>query len=124
MAAKKAKKTTKAKKVTKSATARAADRARVSSEGHELAYVAKKHGVDEAVVKRIIKRVGNMRTAVEKELAAFKKRSKAADRALVSKEPHELAYLAKKFGISSDEALAAVEKHGPSRKKIEAALTK
>ncbi len=111
-----------AKKKTKKSVA--ADRARVSSEGHEVAYVAKKHGVDEAVVKRIIKRVGNSRVAVEKAIASFKKRSTAADRAMISREPHEISYLAKKFGISNEAALAAVEKHGPSRKKVEAALGK
>lgn len=116
-----AKKKTASKKISKST---AADRARVSSEGHELAYVAKKHGVDEAVVKRIIKRVGHMRTDVEAAIKDFKKRSAAADKSLVSKEPHEIGYLAKKFGRTSAEVLAVVTKHGPSRKKVEAALAK
>jgi len=119
-----AKKKSTAKKTTKSATSRAADRARVSSEGHELAYVAKKHGVEAAVVKGIIKRVGNMRVDVEAAIKDFKKRSSAADKSLVSNQAHEIGYLAKKFNRSSDEVRAAVTKHGPSRKKVEAALSK
>jgi histone H1/5 len=105
-----------------SAAARQADRARVSNQGHELTYVAKKHGVAESVVLNAIKKVGNMRVDVEAAIADFKKRSKAADKAMISREPHEIAYLAKKFNISTEKALEVVVAHGPSRKKVEAAL--
>jgi histone H1/5 len=105
-----------------STAARNADRARVSNQGHELTYVAKKHGVAESVVLNAIKKVGNMRVDVEAAIADFKKRSKAADKAMISREPHEIAYLAKKFNISTEKALEVVAAHGPSRKKVEAAL--
>jgi hypothetical protein len=125
-APKKTVKKTAAKKAAPKKTAKkssvAADRARVSAEGHELAYVAKKHKVDESVVKNIIDRIGNMRVDVEKAIADYKKRSRAADRSLVSQEPHEIAMLAKKFKRSQEDVLAIVRSHGPSRKKVEAAL--
>ena len=102
--------------------ASAADRARVSKQSYEVAYVAKKFGVDEKVVTRAIAKVGNMREAVYAELKKFKARSAAADKALVSSQRHEVAFLAKKFGVSSSEVAAAVKAHGRSRKKVEAAL--
>ncbi len=129
MAAKKKsvkKKAAPTKTVKKSAAAKKAstkaDRARVSTEAHEVGYLAKKHKVTNAVVLAAIKRVGHMRVDVEAAIAQTKKRSAAMDRALVSKQPHEVAHLAQKFSISSEAALAAIETHGPSRKKIEAAL--
>ena len=123
-----AKKTTKtvAKKnvkTTKATASRAADRARVSKQGHELAYVAKKFGVDQKVVSNAIAKVGNMRVDVYAALKSYIARSKAADRALVSREPHEIAHLAKKFNMAKSAVLAVVTEHGPSRKKVEAALT-
>lgn len=108
----------------KSAAARKADRARVSSQGHEVTYLAKKHGVEEGVVTKAIKKAGHMRVAVEAAIKDFKKRSKAADKALVSSEPHEVGYLAKKFKLAADQVLAVVKSHGPARKKVEAALAK
>jgi hypothetical protein len=118
-----AKKAVAKKVVKKSAAALKADRARVSSQGHELTYVAKKHGVDEKVVVGIIKKVGQMRVDVEAAIKEYKKRSAAADKSLVSREPHEISYLAKQFNVSNDRVLAAVRDHGPSRKKVEAALS-
>jgi hypothetical protein len=123
-----AKKTAAAKKLTpatakkKSAASLKSDRAHVSSQGHEIAYVAKKHGVSEDVVKNAIAKVGNTRVKVEAAIKSFKVRSKAADKAAVSREPHEIAYLAKKYSLSSDKVLAVVVKHGPSRNKVETAL--
>jgi Protein of unknown function (DUF3606) len=99
------------------------DRARVSSQQHELSYVAKKHGVSEALVKKAITKVGNLRSDVEKSLLATKKRSAVMDKALVSKEAHEIAALVKKFKSTKDKVLAAIAAHGPSRKKVEAALS-
>lgn len=116
------------KKAKKAATrgakkaASAADRARVSKQSYEVAYVAKKFGVDEKVVTRAIAKVGNMREAVYAELKKFKARSAAADKALVSSQRHEVAFLARKFGVSSSDVTAAVKAHGRSRKKVEAAL--
>lgn len=101
----------------------AADRARVSKQAHEVAYVAKKFGVDAKAVTKAITKVGNMREAVYAELKASKARSRAADRALVSRQPHEIAHLAQKFNVTEETVLAAVEQHGRSRKKVEAALT-
>ena len=109
-------------KTSKAAAARAADRARVSKQGHELAYVAKKFDVDEKVVSKTIASVGNMRVDVYAALKSYKARSKAADRALVSKQSHEIALLAKKFNMAPESVLAVVTEHGPSRKKVEAAL--
>lgn len=123
-----AKKATAKKAVAKKAAkggskkASAADRARVSKQGHELAYVAKKFGVDEKVVTRAIAKVGHMRDAVYAEIKQFKARSAAADKALVSSQRHEVALLAKKFGVSNAAVAAAVKTHGRSRKKVEAAL--
>jgi histone H1/5 len=109
----------------KSAASLKADRARISTtEGHEVAYVAKKHGVDQSVVLNAIKKVGNMRDKVEAAIADFKKRSAAADKSLVSREPHEISYLANQFKVSPDRVLAVLATQGPSRKKVEAALAK
>ena len=119
---KKKKTVVKKAKTSKTAAALAADRARVSKQGHELAFVAKKFGVDEKVVSKAIAKVGNMRVDVYAALKSFKARSKAADRALVSKQPHEIALLAKKFSADPATVLAVVTEHGPSRTKVEAAL--
>jgi Protein of unknown function (DUF3606) len=100
-----------------------ADRARVSTEPHEVAYVAKKHNVSNDVVLAAIKRVGHMRVDVEAAIAETKKRSAAMDRALVSHEPHEVAHLAGKFNVSNEAVVAALDEHGPSRKNVEAALS-
>jgi hypothetical protein len=107
---------------TTSAASRAADRARVSTQTHEVAYVAKKFGVDAKVVTKAIAKVGNMREDVYAAIRTFKARSRAADKAQVSRQPHEIAHLARKFNLTTDEVLAAVDEHGRSRKKVEAAL--
>lgn len=99
-----------------------ADRARVSKQGPELAYVARKFGVTSERVAAAIDKVGNMRVDVYAALESFKARSKAADRAKVSRQPHEVALLAKKFSTSKAAVLKALGKHGSSRKKIEKAL--
>lgn len=67
-----AKKKRKAKsKAKKSKRSKAADRARVSGkQGHEVAYLARKHGVSAAVVRETIKKVGNSRKKVDAALAA------------------------------------------------------
>lgn len=124
MTKKATRKTTKTSKKTTARASRAADRASVSSEKHELAYISKKHGVEEAVVKRISKDVGNKRVDVEAGLEEFKLRSAAADKSLVSYEAHEVAVLARKFDLSKDVVETANSKHGSSRKKIEADLGK
>lgn len=111
-----------AKKATRSTASRAADRARVSKQPSELAYVARKFGVSKDVVTQAIAKVGHQRTAVYAALTTYKARSKAADRAKVSRQPHEVAYLMKKFGATKAAVLAALEAHGSSRKKVEAAL--
>ena len=114
-----------ARKSTRSArstASRAADRARVSKQPAELAYVARKFGVGKEVVAKAIARVGNMRTAVYAALKTYKARSRAADRAKVSRQPHEVAHVARKFGTTSAAVLAALDAQGSSRKKVEAAL--
>jgi hypothetical protein len=124
MTKKATRKTTKTSKKTTARASRAADRASVSSEKHELAYISKKHGVEEAVVKRISKDVGNKRVDVEAGLEEFKMRSAAADKSLVSYEAHEVAVLARKFDLPKDVVETASSKNGPSRKKVEASLAK
>lgn len=104
------------------ASALKADRARVSKQGAELAYVAKKFGVSTDRVAAAIDSVGNMRTDVYAALTSFKNRSKAADRAKVSRQPHELALMARKFKTTKAAVVAALDKHGSSRKKVEKAL--
>ena len=120
--AKKAAKKASKKTAKRSASALKADRARVSKQGPELAYVAKKFGVTTDRVTAAIEKVGNMRVDVYAALESFKNRSKAADRAKVSRQSHEVALLAKKFSASKATVLAAIDKHGSSRKKIEKAL--
>jgi hypothetical protein len=107
---------------TRSKASRAADAARVSKQPAELAYVARKFGVSKDVVIKAIAKVGHMRTAVYAALKSHKTRSKAADRAKVSSQAHEVAYLARKFSVTRATVLAALKAHGSSRKKVEAAL--
>ncbi len=111
-----------ARKPARSSASRAADRARVSKQPAELAYVARKFGVGKDVVVKAIARAGNMRTAVYAALKTYKARSRAADRAKVSRQPHEVAHLARKFGTTGEAVLAALESQGSSRTKVEAAL--
>ncbi|MCC6245505.1 MAG: DUF3606 domain-containing protein, partial [Gemmatimonadaceae bacterium] len=80
-----------AKKTTRKASALKADRARVSKQGPELAYVAKRFNVTKERVIAAIEKVGNMRVDVYAALESFNVRSKAADRAKVSRQPHEVA---------------------------------
>ncbi len=113
-----------AKKKSARAAASQADRARVSKQGHEVTYVAKKFGVDEKVVTRAIAKVGNGREAVYAEIKKFKVRSAAADKAQVSTQAHEVAHLAKKFGVTDEAVLSAIKTSGRSRKKVESTLAK
>jgi len=47
----------------------------------------------------------------------------AQDRARVSaEEPYEVAYFAKKHGLSTEKAREIIEKHGPSREACDAAV--
>ncbi|MBY0382460.1 MAG: DUF3606 domain-containing protein [Xanthobacteraceae bacterium] len=58
-------------------------------------------------------------------MADSKKKTGKADRARVStKEKYEVAYEAKKMGVSKEAVIKAAKKVGPMRKDIEAALTK
>jgi hypothetical protein len=57
------------KRKAKSKRSRKADRARVSSKAHEVAYLARKHKVSAADVRAVIKKVGNSRKKVEAALA-------------------------------------------------------
>lgn len=46
----------------------------------------------------------------------------AHDRKLVAaRQPYEVAYFAKKHGLTKDEARAIIRDHGPSRRKCDAA---
>ncbi len=96
-----------------------ADRARVSaSEGYEVAYYARKHGITPAAVRKLIKRVGNSR----KKLDAALKRHAKADRARVSaNQPHEVAYFARKHRMTAAAVRKLIKRVGNSRKKLEAA---
>lgn len=46
------------------------------------------------------------------------------DRARVSQQPHEVAYVAKKTGAAKPAVKAAIKSAGPSRKAVEKALKK
>ena len=73
MAVKKRKRKAKKRRGTKkrSARSRSADRARVSGkQRHEVSYLARKHKVSAAVVRKTIRKVGNSRKKIE---AALKK---------------------------------------------------
>jgi len=116
----------------------AQDRRQVSAEAkYEVAYEAKKMGVTQAAVLAAIKKVGNDRAKIEAELTkpAAKKtsarkaghaaRGLAQDRRQVSAEAkYEVAYEAKKMGVTSDQVLAAIKKVGNDRAKIEVELKK
>ena len=132
-----------AKKVTAkkahSARGLAQDRRQVSGEAkYEVAYEAKKMGVTQTAVKTAIAKVGNDRAKIEAELmkqkAAAKKvaakkghtaRGLAQDRRQVSGESkHEVAYEAKKMGVTAAAVKTAIAKVGNDRAKIEAELKK
>lgn len=58
-------------------------------------------------------------------MADNRKKTGKADRARVStKEKYEVAYEAKKMGVSKEAVIKAAKKVGPMRKNIEAELTK
>jgi len=111
----------------------AQDRRQVSAEApYEVAYEARKMGVSQAEVKAAIKKVGNDRAKIE---AALKKialrkgpakhtaRGLAQDRRLVSGEAkYEVAYEAKKMGVTQAAVKAAIKKVGNDRARIEAEL--
>jgi uncharacterized protein DUF3606 len=62
-----------ANKATKTARGRKQDRARVAGgQKYEVDYEAKKAGRSATAVKRAVKKVGNVRTKVEKKLARKK----------------------------------------------------
>jgi hypothetical protein len=59
----------------KTSTGRAQDRAKVAGgQEYEVAYEAEKTGTSPAAVKKAVKKVGNSRTAVNKELTASGKK--------------------------------------------------
>jgi hypothetical protein len=122
-----------------SARGLAQDRRQVSSEAkYEVAYEAKKMGVTQTAVKTAIAKVGNDRAKIEAELmkqkAAPKKaaatkshsaRGLAQARRQVSGESkYEVAYEAKKMGVTAAAVKAAIGKVGNDRAKIEARLKK
>lgn len=116
----------------------AQDRRKVSAESpHEVAYEAKKMGVTQSAVQAAIKKVGNVRAKIEEALtkAVAKKRSAkttthtarglAQDRRQVSAESkHEVAYVAKKMGVTQVAVKTAIKKVGNDRSKVEAELKK
>lgn len=60
-------------------------------------------------------------------MATAKKHTPAGlklDRALVSQQPHEVAYVAKKTGAPKPDVKAAIKTAGPTRKAVEKALKK
>jgi hypothetical protein len=62
---------------------------------------------------------------VEANVADNRKKTGKADRARVStKEKYEVAYEAKKMGVSKEAVIKAAKKVGPMRKDIETALSK
>jgi Protein of unknown function (DUF3606) len=106
-----------------------ADRDRVSAtEAWEVDYLVRKFGLSKEIVVKEIQAHGPMRKAVEAALERHlggddKTNTGKADRDRVAAgEDYEVAYLAKKFNISHDEAIAAIKQHGPMRDAIVAAL--
>ena len=99
-----------------------ADRARVAGgQAYEVAYVARKFHVSAATVRNVIKRVGNSRKKIYAALQ--KKKGGKADRARVSgKQSYEVAYVARKFGVSAAAVRKVIKRVGNSRKKVYAAL--
>jgi hypothetical protein len=62
---------------------------------------------------------------LEANVADNRKKAGRADRARVStKQKYEVAYEARKMGVSKQAVVKAAKKVGPMRKKIEAELTK
>lgn len=58
-------------------------------------------------------------------MADSKKKRGKADRARISgKEPHEVYYVARKFGVSADTVRKAIKKVGNMRAKVYAELEK
>jgi beta-N-acetylglucosaminidase len=117
-----AKKSTAKKTGARSAASRSADRARVSTQSYELRDLAKKHRVTTDLVRQAIERAGHMRNDVEATIRAMKEHNRVEDRLLVSHQPHEIAHLAKKFGVSRNQVAAVVARVGASRQKVEAEL--
>ncbi len=63
--------------------------------------------------------------AKRRKTAKRKKRSSKADRARISaKQPHEVYYVARKFGVSADTVRKAIKKVGHMREKVYAELEK
>jgi hypothetical protein len=58
-------------------------------------------------------------------MADSKKKRGKADRSRVSgKEPYEVYYVARKYGVSADVVRAVIKRVGNSRKKVYAALAR
>ncbi len=65
------------------------------------------------------------KTAKKSKKASKKTRGRKADRARVSaKQPHEVYYVARKYGVSADTVRQTIKRVGNSREKVYAALEK
>ena len=72
--------------------------------------------------KKVARKKASKKKAVK---AAASKRSRKSDRSKVSgKQPHEIYYVARKFGVRPDDVRQVIKKVGNSREKIYAALEK
>ena len=80
-------------------------------------------GRKKASGKKASKKKGSKKKAGKK--AAASKRGRKADRSKVSgKQPYEIYYVARKFGVRPDDVRQVIKKVGNSREKIYAALEK
>ena len=73
------------------------------------------------------KKAGRKKASKKKagKKAAATKRGRKADRSKVSgKQPYEIYYVARKFGVRPDDVRQVIKKVGNSREKIYAALEK
>ena len=73
--------------------------------------------------RKVSKKKASKKKAGKK--AAASKRARTADRSKVSgKQPYEIYYVARKFGVRPDDVRQVIKKVGNSREKIYAALDK
>ena len=78
--------------------------------------------------KKAGRKTASKKKASEKKAgrkAAASNRSRNSDRSKVSgKQPHEIYYVARRFGVRPDDVRQVIKKVGSSREKIYAALEK
>ena len=75
--------------------------------------------------KKMGRKKASKKKAVKAAAGKKGKKGKKSDRSKVSgKQPHEIYYVARKFGVRPDDVRQVIKKVGNSREKIYAALEK